>query len=48
MFLSNVFTEAFQKREILGIIQPVQTGLYDELYNNWRRLPEKSIEDRGP
>ncbi len=28
--------EAFQKREVLNIIQPSKAGLYDELYESWK------------
>ncbi|GAB3422862.1 xylulokinase [Niabella aquatica] len=36
-------SEAFQKREVLSIIQPVQTDLYEELYNNWKRMLERQL-----
>jgi xylulokinase len=36
-------SEAFQKREILSIIQPVQTELYDELYQKWKELLERQL-----
>ncbi|MBZ4191975.1 xylulokinase [Niabella beijingensis] len=39
--------EAFQKREALSIIQPVQTRLYDELYTEWRNLLDKHMEQQG-
>lgn len=31
-------SEAFQKREVLSVIQPTQSALYDELYAAWKEL----------
>ncbi|MFT4095235.1 MAG: FGGY family carbohydrate kinase [Niabella sp.] len=35
--------DAFKRREVLNIIQPVQTGLYDELYQQWKYLLDKAL-----
>ncbi len=35
--------EAFQKREILDLIQPSQTNLYDELYESWKTVLHQHI-----
>ena len=35
--------EAFQKREILDLIQPSQTDVYDELYESWKAVLHQHI-----
>jgi len=36
-------SEAFREREVLSIVQPVQTDLYNELYDTWKRLLERQL-----
>lgn len=35
--------EAFKSREVLSVVQPAQTALYDELYADWKETLEKQL-----
>lgn len=41
-YFSNT-SDAFVSREILAVIQPSQTTLYDELYKEWKEILEKQL-----
>lgn len=36
-------SQAFQNREVLSVIQPSQTNLYNELYEKWKEALEKQL-----
>ncbi len=38
-------SDAFKNREVLNIIQPGQTALYNQLYEEWKALLEKELKD---
>jgi xylulokinase len=39
----NEPSEAFRRREVLSTVQPTQTSLYNELYEQWRVALEKQL-----
>ncbi len=36
-------SEAFQRREILNVVQPAQTELYNDLYEKWKMVLDKQL-----
>ncbi len=36
-------SEAFKNREVLSVVRPTQTALYDELYGKWKDTLEKQL-----
>ncbi len=36
-------SQAFKNREVLSVIQPAQTALYNELYAKWKDALEKQL-----